>query len=108
MKVYIAGKITGNPKYKADFQKARYFFATRAGSYEILDPSTLPVGMKPADYMQICFSMLFAADVVAFLPNIEDSPGALLEYRIASYIGKDLFFLANNPDFMELWGKSCL
>lgn len=103
MKVYIAGKITGNPNYKADFQKARYFFSARQGSYEVLDPSALPEGMTPADYMQICFSMLFAADAVAFLPNTHNSGGADLEYRLARYIGKEMIFLEDDPVFMDIW-----
>jgi nucleoside 2-deoxyribosyltransferase len=64
MKIYIAGRITGNPHYKAQF-KATKTMLQEAG-HTVLNPAELPEGMKPADYMRICFAMLETADVVLF------------------------------------------
>lgn len=87
MKIYIAGRITGNPHYKAQF-KAMAAMLQEAG-HAVLNPAELPEGMKPADYMRICFAMLDSADIVFFQRGWEASKGAKLEYDYARYIGKD-------------------
>lgn len=46
--------------------------------------------MQKADYMRICFAMIDTADVVAFLPGYETSPGAQLELQYCFYIDKDV------------------
>ena len=66
-KIYIAGKITGDPDYKAKFEAAAEAYKKKG--YTVLYPSWMPVGMQPADYMRICFAMIDTADVVAFLPG---------------------------------------
>nr|DAG68768.1 MAG TPA: N-deoxyribosyltransferase [Caudoviricetes sp.]DAI99230.1 MAG TPA: N-deoxyribosyltransferase [Caudoviricetes sp.] len=85
MKVYIAGKITGNKKYHEMFDLAERVYSKK---YIVLNPATLPEGMSAADYMRICFAMIDAADLVAFLPGWRTSPGARLERAYCSYIGK--------------------
>lgn len=85
MKIYIAGKITGNKNYKDLFAQAE---RTYSKSFIVLNPATLPEGMSAADYMRICFAMIDAADCVAFLPGWKTSPGARLERAYCSYIGK--------------------
>lgn len=46
--------------------------------------------MQKADYMRICFAMIDTADVVAFLPGYETSPGAQLELQYCFYLDKDV------------------
>ena len=75
MKVYIAGKITGNKKYHEMFDLAERVYSKK---YIVLNPATLPEGMSAADYMRICFAMIDAADLVAFLPGWRTSPGTML------------------------------
>lgn len=87
-KIYIAGKITGDPNYKAKFEKAAE--AYRQKGYVVLTPSWMPQGMQPADYMRICFAMIDTADVVAFLPGYETSPGAQVELQYCFYVDKDV------------------
>lgn len=84
-KIYIAGKITGNKKYKEIFAQAERVYSKK---YIVLNPATLPEGMSAADYMRICFAMIDAADLVAFLPGWRTSPGARLERAYCNYIGK--------------------
>ena len=87
-KIYIAGKITGDPDYKAKFEEAENFYKKKG--YTVLTPTWMPIGMQPADYMRICFAMIDTADVVAFLPGYEASPGAQLEYAYCLYTDKNV------------------
>lgn len=85
-KIYIAGKITGDPDYKAKFEAAAKDY--EAKGYVVLNPALLPVGMQKADYMRVCFAMIDTADVVAFLPGYRLSVGAQLELQYCFYIDK--------------------
>lgn len=87
-KIYIAGKITSDPEYKAKFDAAEEEYKKRG--YIVLNPSWMPQGMQPADYMRICFAMIDTADVVAFLPGYETSPGAQLELQHCLYTDKSV------------------
>ncbi len=88
MKVYIAGKITGDPNYQKKFKAAATDIAR--GGHIPLNPADLPEGMLPKDYMRVRFAMIDAADVVVFLPDAEDSAGAQLERAYCAYIGKEM------------------
>ena len=87
MKVYIAGKITGDPGYQDKFLKAKLQLHQRG--YIVLNPAELPEGMSPADYMRICFAMIDVADAVVFLPDAAESAGARLEMAYCEYVGKE-------------------
>lgn len=86
MKIYIAGKITGDPKYRDRF-RGEAEKLERMG-YIVLNPAELPEGMSKAEYMRICFAMIDCADTVFLLPGWQDSPGARLELAYCRYIGK--------------------
>lgn len=91
MKVYIAGKITGDSEYKKKFQIAQNDFENHG--HIVLNPATLPDGMTTSDYMRICFSMMECADVVAFLPDFRQSKGAMLEWSWCQYTGKQTMYI---------------
>lgn len=94
MKIYMAGKISGDPDYKAKFEAAERELKNRFGEgARLLNPAMLPEGMSKKDYMSICLQMLCAADVVALLWDWPESPGACIEYQLAAYIGTDIVFL---------------
>lgn len=93
-KIYLAGKITGDPNYKAKFEAAAEEYKKRG--YTVLCPSWMPAGMQPADYMRICFAMIDTADVVAFLPGYETSPGAQLELQYCLYTDKFLIYIGED------------
>lgn len=86
-KLYIAGKITGDPDYKAKFEAAAEEY--KKNGYIVLCPSWMPQGLQPADYMRMCFAMIDTADVVAFLPGFSKSPGARLEAEYCFYTDKN-------------------
>ena len=87
MKVYIAGKITGDPWYRDKFAAAEIQLGGQG--HTGLNPAELPEGMAPADYMRICFAMIDVADAVVFLPDAAESAGARLEMAYCEYVGKE-------------------
>ena len=86
MKIYIAGKITGDKQYKAKFGAAAK--ALKAAGHVVLNPATLPAGLTDADYMRIGMAMLDTADQVVFLPGYKESKGAMVEWAYCQRIGK--------------------
>lgn len=103
MKIYIAGKISGEPNYRAEFAntKRRIRKAVVAADWGadedavspyaplvVLNPAELPAGMAPGDYMRICLAMIDSADAVLFQPGFSESKGAQLELLFCQYIGK--------------------
>lgn len=93
--VYLAGKIDGDPNYKEKFRKAAEQLESRG--YIVLNPATLPKGMRKEKYMPICLAMLNQADIVVMLSDYEYSPGALLELKYADYQDKEIL----KYDFFE-------
>lgn len=97
MKVYIAGKITGNGRYREEFAAAER--KVRAMGHIPLNPAALPEGMEPADYMRICMAMLDSADAIAIMKNWTESTGARIEFAYAQYVNKKVLILWLMPDF---------
>ena len=64
MKIYIAGKIAGDRRYRAKFREAAK--AMEAAGHVVLNPATLPDGLTDGDYMRICMAMVDAADLAVF------------------------------------------
>ena len=85
-KIYIAGRITGDPAYRAKFASAAD--RLEASGNIVLNPAMLPEGMEPEDYMRICFAMIDVADEVVFLSDWRHSPGSVVEERYCRYTGK--------------------
>ena len=98
MKIYIAGKRSGDKSYREKFQKARERLKERYEGDAILTPAELPEGMEKADYMRICFAMIDTADCVVLLPDWADSSGARVEYEYCRYIGKRVYRLLDGKD----------
>lgn len=94
MRIYLAGKIAGDPGYREKFQKAQARLE-RDGDI-VLNPANNPEGLSKADYMRLSFALIDAADEVTFLPDAAESPGAQLERQYCEYIGKP-FSVLNPP-----------
>ena len=91
MKVYISGKITGDPSYWGKFAIAEETLECQG--HIVLNPAILPEGMAPADYMRICMAMLDSADAIVMLPDWSDSDGSSIEYEMARYSGIPTYIL---------------
>ncbi len=100
MKVYIAGKITGDPQYWYKFRQAQE--GLEGQGFTVINPAELPEGMAASDYMRICFSMMDSADMVAFLPDYARSRGARLEFEWCQYVDKQTMFL-ETMSFYRPW-----
>lgn len=87
MKIYIAGKIAGDKRYRAKFREAAK--TLEAAGHVVLNPATLPDGLEQADYMRIRLAMLDTADLAVFLPDYQESKGAMVEWGYCQRIGKD-------------------
>ena len=87
MKIYIAGKITGDRKYRAKFREAAK--TLEALGHVVLNPAILPEGLEQVDYMRICLAMLEAADLAVFMPDYQESAGAMVEWAWCQRTGKD-------------------
>lgn len=103
-KVYLAGKITGDPEYREKFRRAQEELERKR--YIVLNPAVLPVGMSRADYMSICFPMLSVADMIVMLPDWKQSPGARLELEYARYTGKEIVEIASERKLHKVMGLS--
>lgn len=87
-RVYIAGKITGDPLYRQKFAEAERML--KALGYIVLNPALHPDGMEPQDYMHVDLAMIDVADAVYFLWDWPDSEGARLELAYAGYFKKQI------------------
>lgn len=96
MKVYLAGKITGDKNYREKFDAAERMLEEEG--HIVISPAVLPEGLTKADYMRICMAMIDSADVVAFLPDYDESYGALIEFSYCGYTEKPTWLL-DNGDF---------
>lgn len=105
MKIYIAGKISGDPDYK------RKFFATQKllekSGHTVLTPAMLPEGMDKEEYMRICFSMIDVSDIVMFLEDWKESPGARLEHSYCEYIEKAVAYFSGEISGQDDMAVAC-
>lgn len=89
MKIYIAGPMTGLPR----FNRPAFNHAALELSFEghtILNPASLPDGLSQAEYMDICLAMLRCADGVYLLKGWENSDGAIVERALAKKLGLEI------------------
>lgn len=105
MKIYIAGKITGDPNYRVKFES--YAERLRSEEHIVLSPAILPDGLSKADYMRICFAMIDVSDMVLFLPDYEDSDGAMIEHDYCEYTGRCMSYAGSEAEVEPEDKKRC-
>lgn len=92
MRIYIAGKITGDKNYKRKFAKAER--ALKKKVHSVMNPAWLKEYGEFGwiDYMGISGAMQQTCEAVYFLPGWEESKGANIEHRCAMQLGQKVFF----------------
>ena len=95
-KIYIAGKITGNPDFKEQFQEAEDLLIKLG--YEVFNPAKIELNCpsncvcnenkKWGCYMLACLPELHKCDGICLLPDCGESTGARIEYQFARKMGK--------------------
>lgn len=87
-RIYIAGKMTGEP----DFNYPAFNAAAsrlRALGFDVENPAEceLPIGSPWQEFMRSGITQLMRCDQIVLLPGWEKSRGATLEYMLAMQLG---------------------
>ena len=95
MKIYIAGPMTGIPKFN---RPAFHYEAMRLSSegHVVLNPATLPDGLSQPEYMDICLAMLRCADGIFLLSGWQNSAGAKAEHALAQKLDLEISHQENS------------
>ena len=83
--------MTGYEDYNRDVFNAEAEIMKLAGQTP-LNPAILPDGLTQAQYMDICFAMIRAADAIYLLKGYEESMGALAELAYAKKLGLKVYY----------------
>lgn len=87
LKVYIAGKISGNANYKAEFIRAELYIKQLSKQVEVINPIRQwpAFGIKKwLFYMIPAIRNVYRSDIIVFLPNWRQSKGARIERFFAT------------------------
>ena len=84
MRIYISGKITGDPDYYEKFGRAQARLEKEFENAQIINPAlvgeALPEDFSYKDYMDIDFLLLDKSDAIYMLRDWMESPGSCMEY----------------------------
>lgn len=87
-KVFISGKITGDPNYREKFDKAEKELTEQG--HLVMNPAVFPEGFRWEDYMKITLAMLEVCDTIYLLKDWHESRGAQAEFRYAIEHGQEI------------------
>ena len=93
MIVFLSGKISDPDLDQVQRNRLEFTFVKNqikriAPDCVVINPATLPLGMKHDQYMKICFAMVDVCDVLVRLPGCDKSLGVSMETEYAQSIGK--------------------
>lgn len=90
MKIYISGKITGDPDYKQKFKGAEVFL--KNFGFEVKNPADIETTGKPwIWYIKQDIVALMDCDAIFLLKDWKRSKGAKLEHYIAKKMGMRIY-----------------
>lgn len=99
MKIYISGKITGIEEQARElFSKAENDI--REAGHEPVNPMTLPHNHDKSwqSYMKEAIKAMCDCDAIYMLSNWEKSKGAIIERRIADYLGLEYYIILEEKE----------
>lgn len=90
MRIYIAGKVTGDENYQKKFERAEK--ALVSIGHDPINPACvrLPKSCRWEEYMSLTLMMLDLAEAICLLPDWKESPGACMKYGYALAKGKGI------------------
>lgn len=94
MKIYIAGKVSGQLIHTTTINFGTAQKQLEALGHEAINPLEVVNDWKAewADAMKLCIKALVDCDAVLFLPDYKTSKGALLEWDIARKLGLKRYY----------------
>jgi hypothetical protein len=89
MKIYIAGKITGEPMLSVVEKFKKKQLELEQQGFEVVNPVELVNNPEEQweKAMKTCLTALMKCEAICLLPCFVDSKGALLEHMVAKSLG---------------------
>ena len=91
-KIYISGKITGDPNYKEKFLGATKRVLEDYPGCGVINPAELPDLGSWEKCMRNDITYLVQCDFIYMLTDWNDSKGAVLEHFIAHQLGIEIIY----------------
>lgn len=98
MKIYVAGKVTGEDRDKCRYKFGYNSARLREQGHKVINPFALFEDMRKGfdkeDEMTICFAAISVCDAVYMLTDWHESEGAKMEHEFALNHGKKIIYQA--------------
>ena len=91
MRIYIAGKISGDKEYRKKFD-AIYDHLIHKYGCPVYNPAKQPEGLSYKEYLYNGIDLLKNCNVIYMIKGWEDSKGARAEHAIAVALGYKIIY----------------
>lgn len=97
-KIYIAGKVTGEPIDKCTMKFGTAQIAIEKLGHTAINPLEVVGDWKTPWHvaMRKCIKALMDCDAIFMLKDSKDSPGAKLEYELAQKLNMEIIYESNS------------
>lgn len=97
MKIYVAGKVTGEFPYYCKYKFGYAATKLRKEGHKVISPMELGAAFEKdqfdyEDIMAVCFASIDICDAVYMLEDWHNSPGARREHEYAINSGKEIIY----------------